>query len=183
MPFPLSTLAIAALAVGGVATGVGTAAASGTPATPPSVVAARTQEHQLATDITQLQTTAHHLESRLATVRPHADSGTTVAPTTTTVPGVTVGAGTGSGAEPTTTGLADPAHHGGDTVPGPTTGDDGAGSTTEPTTVPSTVPTEPSTTPTTVAPTTTTTTQPRHDGGGDGGDGGDGGGDGGGSDD
>ena len=67
MPFPLSTLAIAALAVGGVASGVGTAAASASPAAPPSVVAALAQQRHLATDIAGLTETARHLEATLAT--------------------------------------------------------------------------------------------------------------------
>ena len=142
MPLPLSNLVIAALAVGGVATGVGTAAASASPATPPSVVAAQAEQQRLSADIADLTTTARHLRDSVRAKQRQAAEGhdAPVAPGTTTPTADTTGASSSGHDSPTTGPPA--ARWAGSDSPGapPATGD---GAVTPPTT-------------------STTTTQPRH---------------------
>jgi len=178
MPVPLSNLVVAALAVGGLATGVGTASASTTSPTLAQVAAEQAQEQQLRSDIGTLTTTEEHLQStlrnRMGTPSgappvdssaplgvhrsPESGSGTAITrgtQSTTTTTGSGSGSGTGTGS------VSGPFPEGGSptsTSAEPTTG--------PPMTEPPT--TNPPTTTTTNPPPTTTTNPGRGgDGGGD----------------
>ncbi|HEY5108045.1 MAG TPA: hypothetical protein VII96_00375, partial [Acidimicrobiales bacterium] len=65
MTLPLSNLVVAALAVGGLATGVGTASAATTSPRAAQITAEQAQEQQLRGDIDSLTTTEQHLQATL----------------------------------------------------------------------------------------------------------------------
>ena len=176
MPLPLSNLVVAALAVGGLATGVGSAAASGPTPGKPAVAAEQAEEGQLRADIAgltateqQLRTTLRIRAGRLGVPQtgsppvagsappPSPPPGAAITPADASVP-------TGGGTAPSPTVGSSTTTAPSESAPAPT---DAPGSApgTAPTTMPPTTTTLPS------APTTTTTTTTTHPGhGGHGGD-------------
>jgi hypothetical protein len=161
MPLPLSNLVVAALAVGGLATGVGTASAGTTSSRPVQVATEQAQEQQLRSDIGTLTTTEENLQSTLRD-RTATSSGASVADSSAPK-GVDRSSESGNGTaykrgtQPTTatTGYA------GRTVSGPSP-DGGAPTSTSAGPAGPTGPTGPTTTeaPTIEPPTTATTNPP-----------------------
>ena len=127
MPLPLSNLVVAALAVGGLATGVSTASGTAPSARATAVAAAQSEEQQLRTDIAGLTSTEEHLESTLKSraATPAAEdpaaSTTTATQGTSPVSVQTGGTSWSPGTEPTTA----PAGYGDGSRPGTSTNNGG----------------------------------------------------------
>ena len=174
MTLPLSNLVVAALAVGGLATGVSTASA-GAPSPKSAAIAAElAQEQQLRADISGLTDTEQHLRTTLRSrsaespVEPQGGASTPVQPLGTPdsgpAPAGTSGPPSTVAPSPGRAGTWAPPPSGGGSPSGPSVPGEPA------TTVPTSPPPAPTTTTTEpTQPTTTTTTQPFRgdDGGGD----------------